>query len=263
MTAYLGALVNDTRKSLLIQWSYRFNFVVWIASAVVIYSGAAWLFGDNEITRFETRASWLVGFLMWMYAVAVIDEMTWGLREETLNGTLEQMAMGIAPTPVLLLGRVLARFIVTTGQVISIGITAALIFNLSLPLRWEIVPVLAILVFGTAGFGFIMGGLVLLFKQIESFANALINLTLFVNGSIISVDKFGSGAELVMRLMPTTEGILALREIIFDDMSLADSLVHGHLDTLCLHSAAAFMLGAAVYTLCQRIAARRGTLGQY
>jgi hypothetical protein len=64
-------------------------------------------------------------------------------------------------------------------------------------------------------------------------------------------------------LLPTTQGIILLRSVILDGKPLGATWADGSLELLVLHSLFVFVLGWMVYRLCERVAKRKGSLGQY
>jgi ABC-2 type transport system permease protein len=86
---------------------------------------------------------------------------------------------------------------------------------------------------------------------------------MFLNGSILPVENLPGWLEPVARVMPGTQGIIVLRCVTLEGLSLADTWTDGSLRWLVLHSVLFFAAGWAVYWVGERYARRRGTLGQY
>ncbi len=110
------ALVNEITKVLLLQWSYRVNLLIDVVMFGAVFFGMSVWMGDGEGARLESRASFFMAYMVWLFLVAALSTMTWGIREETVTGTLEQMAMGDYPMSVLILGRSIGRFVFTLLQ---------------------------------------------------------------------------------------------------------------------------------------------------
>ena len=88
--------LNETRKGLLITWSYKFNNVAEFVGIGFWFVGIALLMGSGELES-ARLPSMLLGFLTWYYAAIAIGNMSFGLSEETTTGTLEQMYL--SPNP--------------------------------------------------------------------------------------------------------------------------------------------------------------------
>ena len=260
----IHTLTNETRKMLIIIWSYRVNVVMWTVFNVAMFSGIALLFGATEgVDRLQDRPAVLLGFLLTGFANSAISTMAWGLREEAQTGTLEQMTMSPHPVAWLVLGRLVAEVIVIMIQTSLLAIVVGLLLNFSLPLRIEGLPVLAITIAGLMGFGFIVGGLTLIYKRMDALANLLTNLLMWVNGTFVAITYFPDWLEAFVRLLPSTQGIIVLRRVMLDGESLATAWNSGSLGWLMLHSAVALAVGVAVFFWCERVARQRGTIGQY
>jgi ABC-2 type transport system permease protein len=67
----------------------------------------------------------------------------------------------------------------------------------------------------------------------------------------------------IARFLPLTPGIEALRKILLGGISLGTLAGDGTLLWLVGSAAAYLALGIAIFRWCERIAKRRGTLGQY
>jgi ABC-2 type transport system permease protein len=257
------ALVNETVKVLLHQWSYRVNLLIDIVMFGAVFLGMTVWMGDGEAARLESRASFFMAYMVWLFLLAALSTMTWGIREETVTGTLEQMAMGDYPMSVLILGRSIGRFIFTILQALFIGSIIAVILNISLDFRWEILPVFLLTMIGIYGFSYILGGLTIVFKRVESMTNLLHNLVLFANGTFVAIEHFADWVQFIVKLVPTTQGIVVLRQMMFEGMSLGDVWNDGSLVFLTVHSVVIFLLGMIFFRWCEQVAKSRGTLGQY
>ena len=256
------ALANETHKAILHHWSYRANLLFDTVLFAVGFIGLGVWMGDGDTLRLESRESYFLAFLVWYFCLAAINTMTWSVREETVTGTLEQMAMGTYPLSMLILGRSLARFVVTCIQVAFIGGALALIMNISVRLPIETVPVFVLTICGVYGFAYMLGGVTIVFKRVVSVAELLPTLVI-INGTFVSVDKFPAWLEGVARILPTTQGIIVLRKIAFENYTLVDTWSDGSLVFLTVHSLVAFVLGMLIFQSCEQIAKHRGTLGQY
>jgi ABC-2 type transport system permease protein len=124
-------------------------------------------------------------------------------------------------------------------------------------------PPFALTMIGLFGFGYFVAGLTIVFKQIGTFVNMLQNLLLFFGGVLLPVDVLPPGVAAFARTLPTTQGIVVLRRVVFGGQSLADVWASGDLPWLILHSALYFTLGWLFYDRCEAIAKRQGSLGQY
>ena len=255
-------LIGEIRKNLLINWTYKANLFVSLFTLGFIFVGLIFFLSGGNPSP-EKIASALLGYLIWMYATTAVSDLSYGLRGEISAGTLEQLEMSPAPVGLLLMGRVIATLLIATVQVFLMGSAMYLLLNVRIPLRLEALPALLITLVGVFGFGFIIAGAVLLFKQIEAFSNLLNNALAFLNGSFLPVSAMPIWMAVIAKTLPSTLGIIVIREIILEGKSLAATWNEGSLVELTINSIAYFGVGWVVFAVCERIAKNWGSLGQY
>lgn len=254
--------VNEIYKRLLLLWAYKVNFISEMVTISFIFIGITFFVSGGEPNS-AMLAPALVGYLVWFLALSAISHMSWGLREETQTGTLEQMYMSPLPSGLLMLGRSIATLIISILMVTLSAAVLIWLMDVDLPLRWAGIPVFLLTMAGLYGFAFILAGATLIFKQIEALANALQNALLFLNGAFLPVDRLPGWLEAFAHTLPTTQGIIVLRRVIIDGASLAQVWQEGSLLWLLIHSTAYFVVGWFVFRWCEAQARRMGALGQY
>lgn len=258
----LVAAAGETWKGILIMWSYKFALIGDVLGLFIIFLGINFFIGQGQFDK-DSLAFTLLGFCLWTYASFAIGNMTWALREEQQQGTLEQMCMGNSSFASLLFGRTLATFFWNTLIILVGGGTIALLFRLDLSLNWKVIPVFLLTILGLYGLGFLAGGATLLFKNVLSFTNLLQNVLLFINGAIVPVTLFPEWMARISRALPTTLSIEALRLVTLEGETLQETWQRGTLQMLSLHSITWFAIGLLVFSLAERESRRRGLLGQF
>ncbi len=254
--------INETYKRLLLLWDYKFNMVTQIVMLGFVFVGITLFMSEGQIDQVQI-APVLLGYLVWFYALSAISDMSWGIREETQTGTLEQMYMSPVSPNVLLMGRAFATLINTTIMVVIIAGVLITLFQVSMPMRWAGIPVFLLTMIGLYGFGFMIGGATLIFKQVEALANMAQNMLLFLNGAFLPVERMPDWLAGFAKTLPTTQGIIVLRKVILDGQSLASAWNDGSLVSLVVNSSIYFVGGWLVFRWCERVARQRGALGQY
>jgi ABC-2 type transport system permease protein len=189
--------------------------------------------------------------------------MSTSLKNEMQAGTLEQMYMSPTDAGFLVLGRSLATLFTTTIIAAFIAIGPMLLLGIRLPLAPATIPVFIITIMGLFGFGFAVGGFTLIFKQVASLSDLIQYALVFLNGALLPVDVFPPWLAFIARLLPTTQGIIVLRQIALEGMSLGETWQSGSLSWLIIHSAVFLLLGWFMFKWCESIARQRGLLGQY
>jgi ABC-2 type transport system permease protein len=262
MRTLIIGLIGEIRKNLLITWNYKANVFVSLFTLGFIFVGIVFLLSGGDLSP-DKVTSVLLGYLIWMYAVTALSDMSYGLRGEISAGTLEQLAMSPTPMGLLLMGRVIATLISATVQVFLMGFAMNQLLGVRIPLRLEALPALLLTLLGVCGFGFIIAGAMLIFKQVESFSNLMTNGLAFLNGSFLPVSAMPIWMATIAKTLPSTLGIIVIREIILEGKSLADTWRDGNLVELTVNSVIYFVVGWLVFAVCERIAKNRGSLGQY
>jgi ABC-2 type transport system permease protein len=137
------------------------------------------------------------------------------------------------------------------------------LLGVRIPLRLEALPALLLTLLGVCGFGFIIAGAMLIFKQVESFSNLMTNGLAFLNGAFLPVSAMPIWMATIAKTLPSTLGIIVIRKIILEGKSLAATWRDGSLVELAVNSVIYFVVGWLVFAVCERIAKNRGSLGQY
>jgi ABC-2 type transport system permease protein len=165
MRTALIAVANETAKGLLLLWDRRLNTLSQLVMLAGQFIGIGFIVGEG---RFEAPrlAPMLLGFLLWAYAPIVIFGVSTELVGEAQAGTLEQLALSPTPAALLLLGRVAALLVSTSLMIGLVGLGLVRLFGIHLPLDAGGLVVLALTLAGLLGFGLLLGGLTLVFKQV-------------------------------------------------------------------------------------------------
>ncbi|GHO43152.1 ABC transporter permease [Ktedonospora formicarum] len=255
-------LYNETRKRFLIFWDYRFNVIVQLLTVMLIFVGVAFFFGRGSFNPQE-MPELLIGYVVWFYARIVIIYTGADLVGEASAGTLEQMYMSPVPVEILLIGRMLAMLFTTTILVLFPTLILMGVLHIALPLRWESIPVILLTLLGFFGFTLILTGAGLVFKQVESLGDLAQNIMLFMTGALLPVSVFPSWLAFIAKTLPITQGIIVLREVLLTQTTLAEVWWNGDLTWLLFNSLAYCFIGWVIFKLCEQVARRQGTLGQY
>jgi ABC-2 type transport system permease protein len=256
------AILNETHKGLLMAWNYKVDLILEVFIMGFAFIGLSFLTGGGRLREEQLTAS-LIGYLVWFFAVKAIANMSTSLKDEMQAGTLEQMYMSPTDAGFLILGRSLATIFITTIIAALIAAGPMLLLGIRLPLVPASIPVFIITILGLYGFGFAVGGFTLIFKQVASLSDLIQYALVFLNGALLPVEVFPPWLAFIARLLPTTQGIIVLRQVSLEGMSLADTWRSGSLGWLALHSAVFLLLGWFLFKWCENIARQRGLLGQY
>ena len=188
MSAAAVILLGEVRKHLLIAWKYRANTLLRLFTGSFLLIGLYFLIGEGVISSVKNTA-FFVAFLAWMYAVAPMGAMSYSLRSEMTEGTLEQMTMSPLPFSIVMAGRLFGALLVNTLEIIIMGFSTWLILRVNLTLTGETLVILLVIIVGVSGFAYLVAGGVLVFKEFESFINIFVNVLMLLNGTLYPVER--------------------------------------------------------------------------
>lgn len=135
------------------------------------------------------------------------------VRERAV-GTMELFRVSPLAAGETLIGKYLSYMIF--GGVMAAGLTALLIFGLKVPMLgnwWHYVLAVAILLFTSLGFGFLISILSQTDTQAVQLTMIMLLTSVFFSGFLMSLDLIIQPVRAVSWAMPTTYGIILLRDI--------------------------------------------------
>ncbi len=232
--------------SMLVSFYLVFLMVFWGARTFV---GGSAQFGD-------TLAGIIVGFTVFYLTIYAYAELSWVLVQEAQQGTLEQLSMSPLGFGRVLLARIFAALAFRVGIMVVL-----LVAMMATTGRWlsfdlpTVIPLLVLTVASAQGLGFLMGGLAIVFKQIQ----AALGILQFLFFALIAapVDTFPA-----VKYLPLAWGTDLLGRAMIDGTSLL-GLPAADVALLVGNATVYFGGGFAVFKLFERVARNRGLLGHY
>lgn len=226
-------------------------------------------------TKFSdpTQATnFVLGFIIGMFAFGVIGMFSQGLQGMARTGILEQLCM----SPHGLITNFMAQSVVNAvSNVLSSGFMVWLVTKtVGGTLHFDLWPVLTVLLLtfiNLLGFGFMVGGLVLLFKQIGQIV-ILVRLSLFGIAIFAHEGLLHKGLVIssIMHAMPITDAAICLKYILISGQINADGEFVSVLSTayhpfyfLMFNCAVWTTIGIACFKTLENRARKKGTLGTY
>ena len=247
------------KKQLIILKRYWFNTLGSLLTFYLVfllmflgYSGFA-----GGTPGFEQNLEGLiVGYLLWVFAIYTYQEISNQTLTEAREGTLEQMYMSPFSYTLLAGFKLISSFVVqfvfvgllllviqwTTGRHISIDFISFL-------------PLLVLTMTGIAGLGFMLGGLALIFKRIQSY----MQITQFILVAFVAAPV---GAHSVLALLPASLGSHLIREVLVAEVSFL-ALPALSLIGLVVNALFYLIVGIFIFNLCEKKAMKEGLLGHY
>jgi len=240
---------------------YYFNtlsgvITIYLVFLIIFYGAKMLLSGSASPAFGNTLDGIVVGFMVWTFALMAYSELSWAMIGEAQQGTLEQLWM----TPVgfgwVAIFRVLATFIFNALIVILM-----LFLMMASSGRWlhldlvSLTPLILLTIAGVWGIGFLMGGLALVFKQVQAAFQILQFVFVFLIAA--PADKLP-----FMKFLPLSLGTRLIGRVMIEGTSLTQ-LPLADLLLLVGNSAFYFGLGFLLFKFFENIARDRGLLGHY
>lgn len=238
---------------------YLFNtisgFLTLYIVFLLLFFGAQTIGGAGFQTG-DTLEGLLIGYLVWMFAILAYQDMAWSISMEAEIGTLEQLYLSPSGFAWVNGSFLITRFIVNL-LFISLFLAVMLLtsgYRFYLDLI-SLLPLVLVTVIACYGFGFMMGGLALVFKRIQ--ASFQILQFIFVAFIAVPINQFSW-----VRYLPLAMGNNLLRQVMVDGIRLwqfpaADLL------TAAAVGIGYFLFGLLIFSRCIAIARDRGLMGHY
>jgi len=212
-----------------------------------------------------------LGFMLGMFAFGIVGLFTAGLQGMARTGELEQVCL----SPHGLVTNFLARsFVASVNSILTWCVLLYLISRtVQSELHLDFVPLVTLLFltyFNLIGFGFMMGGLVLVFKQIGQVAMiirlAFIGIPLFVSESIYDWDVAGNPFLWVIRLflhfVPSADAAICLKLVLVGGKGYG-IFAHPSFFWLIGNGTLWTFIGIACFHYLENWSRQKGTLGAY
>lgn len=248
-----------TKRSFIMFRRYAFDTLSGIITIylffLLIFYGARALLGGQQGYG-DTLSGIVVGFFIWILAIFTYSELSFDLVREATEGTLEQLSM----SPMGLTRVLVARFVAGLGLQLAL-LATLLVLMMASTGRWlhldvvSLVPLVVLTMTGVLGVGFVMGGLAIVFKRIQSSLQIL--QFLFPVLLVAPLERFP-----VVKYLPLAWGNRLISSVMVDGTSIF-SIAPSDLGFLVLNSAVWMTIGVIVFKRFERIARQRGLLAHY
>ena len=260
--AFATAIGNEIAKGLIDLWRGKIASFLELILFGLFFLAITFALGGGTFHR-EQVAPLLLGFVGYIFFHMQTNRLFWGLLGEMQSGTLEQMYLSPLPSWLLTIGLQVASVVEAAISAIVLALLINLVVSVTIPLQWAALLPLIMLVLGSVGYSLILGGLTLLFKRLEILKEVFQVVVLIFGGVLVSLDHMPGWMATIARFLPLTPGVDVLRKTLLDQVSLGTLAGDGTLLWLVGNAVAYLLLGIVIFRWCERIAKRRGTLGQY
>jgi len=252
-------LVSIFKKNFLMIVRYPFNL---LSSVVAFYLIALMLFyggkaiGGPAMETNQTLEGLIVGYIVWILCLVALSDLAAGISNEAQMGTLEQLFLTRRSFSVInlynMLSNLFFELIIVALVFLSVTVSTGRYLHIDL---LTLTPLILFTLGSAYGLGFIMAGLALVFKRIQSFFQIV--QFVVVGFMVIPLDTFP-----LAKLLPVALGNRLIRQTMVQGLKLGQ-LPATDLALLAAVGAGYFLLGVLIFELLTRRSKQKGLLGQY
>jgi ABC-type polysaccharide/polyol phosphate export permease len=236
---------------------------------------------EDKMARFDdptAATNFVLGFIIGMFAFGVVGMFTQGLQSMATTGVLEQLCMSPHGLAVNFMAQTLVG---SVTSIISSGIMVyAVTWSVGGMLHWDFFPIIVLLTLtflNLVGFGFMVGGLVLVFKQVGQVAilvrMALFALAIFAKEEILQQPW---PLRTLLHMLPITDATICLKYVLIHGqmtekavengekiLEYSSVFVHPCFYWLMVSCVVWTIIGLTVFRFLEDYSRSKGTLGSY
>lgn len=257
------------KKVLLLQAFFKKEFIIFrryllnsLGGMITLYLVFLLLVGGFQGIRAlagvegDTVEGLVVGYVLWFFMLSTYQDVSYTLRREAQEGTLEQLYMSVHGFGWVMGAKVVAGFFINLMFVAVLLVAALLTTGTTVNVDlFSLLPLVVGTLFGSVGIGFAIGGITLVLKRIDSY-------TQMVQFLLIALVAAPAGRVMWMRFLPCSYGSNLIAQIMVGGQHITQ-LGLGNVIAMFLIGIGHLGLGYGVYKLCERKAMIQGTLGHY
>ena len=229
---------------------------------------------EDYMTRGQDATNWALSFIIGMFAFGIVGMFTQGLQELSQSGQLEQLCM----SPHGLVTNFMARSVVSS--ISNILTSALMIWLISKSVKGTLhaaflptLTLLALTYFNLIGFGFMFGGLVLVFKQTGQIA-MVVRLGIFGVPLLATerVELLPIPLRIGAHAVPVTDAAICIKYVLIQGQMVVNDageqvfrsvFAHPSFFYLLINGVFWTVLGMACFWLMENWSRSKGTLGAY
>ncbi|MEU4703655.1 ABC transporter permease [Nonomuraea dietziae] len=242
----LDVLGAEIGKGLRVQLAHPIGHVITLLISTMMYLGLQFVLGQGEL-RQDVLPQTLVAiggywFLQYAGLVMVAD-----LIEEKRAGTFAQAQMTTAPPWLPMLGRLITASVFGLAVAAVAALVPMLTAGITIPLRWAALLPAMLLGINVLAFTFLLASLALVSPMIGALQSLFTSLVLLLNGSFLPLALYPDWLAALARVLPTTLGIEAITQTLFEGRTVAEIWTGGTLPWLVAHTLALTAAGGLLF----------------
>ena len=220
----------------------------------------------GRLTDPAKATNFVLGFIIGLFAFGVVGMFTQGLQDMARTGVLEQLCL----SPHGLITNFLARSAVSSfSTVLSSSFMVWLVtFTVGGTLHFDALALVSLFLLTYAsllGFGYMVGGLVLVFKQVGQMA-MLMRMGLLAVAMLSSetlLEGKGLAFTALMHALPITDATICIKYVLLDGQADGSVFMHPSFYFLILNGAVWTAAGMLCFKTMENWSRLKGTLGTY
>lgn len=246
------------RKEYIEMKRYLPNTIALVATFYIIFLGA--FFGIMFIgdpASFDTNVQYsIVSVVFWSLTMMTMNFIGYSVITEATRGTLEQLYMSPLGVWKIMLTRIVSQLGLQSVIMILLLFGAMLTSGQWLSLNpMTTIPIIIVTMISMVGVSFMIAGLAVIVKQIQAFLQIFQFVLMGLVFVPITVAPF-------LAFAPFVKGVNMVRTVMLENLTLTDIPLSDY-GVLILNSLVYLILGLFVFDRCEKIAMKKGLLGQY
>ncbi|WP_339319610.1 ABC transporter permease [Paenibacillus sp. FSL R10-2734] len=246
------------RKEYIEMKRYLPNTIALVVTFYIIFLGA--FFGIMFIgdpASFDTNVQYsIVSVVFWSLTMMTMNFIGYSVITEATRGTLEQLYMSPMGVWKIMLTRIVSQLGLQSVIMILLLFGAMLTSGQWLSLNpMTTIPIIIVTMISMVGVSFMIAGLAIIVKQIQAFLQIFQFVLMGLVFVPITVAPF-------LAFAPFVKGVNMVRTVMLENLTLTELPLSDY-GVLILNSLIYLILGLFVFDRCEKIAMKKGLLGQY
>ena len=255
---WLHVFNANFRKEYIEMKRYLPNTIALVATVYIIFLGA--FFGIMFIgdpASFDTNVQYsIVSVVFWSLTIMTMNFIGYSVISEATRGTLEQLYMSPMGVWKIMLMRIISQLCLQSVIMILLLFGAMLTSGQWLSLNpMTTIPIIIVTMISMVGVSFMIAGLAIIVKQIQAFLQIFQFVLMALVFVPITVAPF-------LAFAPFVKGVNMVRTVMLEDLTLSQLPLSDY-GVLLLNSLVYLIVGLVVFQRCEKIAMKKGLLGQY
>ncbi|AOZ92951.1 ABC transporter permease [Paenibacillus crassostreae] len=255
---WLHLLNVNFRKEYIEMKRYLPNTFALVFTFYIIFLAAFFgimFIGDPSSFDMNVQYS-IVSVVFWSLTMMTMNFIGFAVITEATRGTLEQLYMSPMGVWKIMLTRIISQLGLQSVIMILLLFGAMLTSGQWLSLNpMTTIPIIVVTMISMVGVSFMIAGLAIIVKQIQAFLQIFQFVLMGLVFVPLTVAPF-------LAFAPFVKGVNMVRTVMLEDLTLTQLPLSDY-GVLILNSLVYLILGLVVFQRCEKIAMKKGLLGQY